>query len=608
MMSVKSVSLPTSWWGSAATAAVTAAVTAAAMCVSAAPAQAVVGQGASTPAYARVVPATGGFSGGSWGDPAADSLSKDAYGTYQAAKDPGSLYTVEKAIGARGLWAKHDASGKPLTGQGVSVAVLDSGIGQVDGLDGTGKVTYGPDLSIEGNGVLTQQDTFGHGTFMAGIIAARGTTSLSAKLSSAPANVQLGVAPDAGLLAMKLATTDGSVDVSQVIAALDWVTQHPVLPDGTRVRVINLSYGTDSAQDYLADPLAAAAENAWQHGIVVVTSGGNGGPDAGRLSDPAIDPYVIAVGATDSDARLDGWAADHTAVASFSQVGSTDRHVDLVAPGTSLVSARTPGSFVDVHNPSGLVAGDASGTLFRGSGTSEAAAVVSGSVALLLQAYPTLTPDQVKFALTSSADPLKHAGPIAAGAGTLDLGEALDTASHLIGTNKTATTLQAAAVQTFPSSTGQGSIDAARAGSVLVDPHGNELSGEIDVQGNVWDATAWWQATSTLSAWVGGKWLGVTWTGDDWLPASDGLSANRWSANRWSANRWSDANWDSNRWSANRWSSYNWSANRWSANRWSANRWSANRWSANRWSANRWSANRWSGSDWSSLWSDSTES
>ena len=63
---------------------------------------------------------------------------------------------------------------------------------------------------------------------------------------------------------MKLATTDGSVDVSQVIAALDWVTQHPVLPDGTRVRVINLSYGTDSAQSYLADPLAAAAENAWR--------------------------------------------------------------------------------------------------------------------------------------------------------------------------------------------------------------------------------------------------------------------------------------------------------------------------------------------------------
>src|SRR5450631_3388867 len=574
MMSVKSVSLHATWWGSAATAAITAAVTAAAMCVSAAPAQAVVGQGAPAPSHATVVPTTGGFSAGSWGDPAADTVSSDAAGTYQAAKDPGSLYTVEKAIGARGLWAKRDASGKSLTGQGISVAVLDSGISQVDALDGTGKVTYGPDLSIEGNGVLTQEDTFGHGTFMAGIIAGRGTTSPSTKLSSAPADVQLGVAPDAGLLAMKLATTDGSVDVSQVIAALDWVTQHPVLPDGTSVRVINLSYGTNSAQAYLADPLAAAAENAWHHGIVVVTSAGNSGSDNARLTDPAIDPYVIAVGATDSDAKVDGWAADHTSVASFSQVGSTRRHVDLVAPGTSLVSARAPGSFVDVNNPSGLVSGDDGGTLFRGSGTSEAAAVVSGSVALLLQAYPTLTPDQVKFALTSSADPVKLVGPIAGGAGTLDLAGALDTASHLTGTTKTAANLRVAAAQTFPRSTGQGSIDAARAGSVLVDVDGKDLSGEIDVQGTVWNAADWWQATSTLSAWKGGKWLGVTWTGDDWLPASDGLSSNRWSSNRWSSNRWSDANWDSNRWSSNRWSSYSWSSNRWSGSDWSDSTWS----------------------------------
>src|SRR6185436_17287068 len=167
----------------------------------------------------------------------------------------------------------------------------------------------GPDLSIEANGVLTQQDTFGHGTFMAGIIAGRGTAGPSSGLPAALASVQLGVAPDAKLLALKLATTNGSTDVSQVIAALDWVTQHPVLPDGTRVRVINLSYGANSAQSYLADPLVAAAENAWRHGIVVVTSAGNDGSEHGRLTDPAIDPYVIAVGATDPKGKIDGWAA-----------------------------------------------------------------------------------------------------------------------------------------------------------------------------------------------------------------------------------------------------------------------------------------------------------
>jgi serine protease AprX len=514
-----------------------------------------------------------GFSAGKWGDPAADSLSKDAYGKNQAEKDPGSLYTVEKAVGARDLWGKVDGSHRPLTGQGVSVALLDSGVSQVAGLAGAAKVTYGPDLSIEGNGVLEHQDTFGHGTYMAGIIAGRGADNPSSDLPGAPANVQLGVAPDASLLALKLATTDGSTDVSQVIAALDWVTQHPVMPNGTRVRVINLSYGTDSAQSYLADPLAAATENAWRHGIVVVTSAGNNGSDRGRLTDPAIDPYVIAVGATDSSNKVDGWAHDRTKAASYSQVGSAGRHVDLVAPGTSLVSARAPGSFIDVNNPSGLVSGDVSGRLFRGSGTSQAAAVVSGSVALLLQAQPSLTPDQVKYALTSSAAPVKNGSVTAVGAGTLDLGKALETANHLVSTDKNMAAMQAAAVQTFPYSTGQGSIEAARGGSVLVDADGRDIVGEIDVQGNPWNPADWWKATSTLSAWSGGSWLGATWTGDSWVPGTSDLSSARWSSARWSSARWSSARWSSTRWTSARWSSARWSSARWSSTRWTSLNW-----------------------------------
>ena len=557
--------LCTTGWGVAAVVAATVVAT----CVPAGPVPVVVGEGVSASSGAVVVSTTSGFDGGKWGDPTADAVSKDSYGKNQAEKDPGSLYTVEKAIGARGLWGKKDKSGRNLTGQGVAVAVLDSGVASVAGMDSAGKVTYGPDLSIEANGALTQQDTFGHGTFMAGIIAGRGATNPSSDLPTAPANVQLGVAPDASLLAVKLASTDGSVDASQVIAALDWVTQHPVLPDGTRVRVINLSYGTDSAQTYLADPLAAAAENAWRHGIVVVTSAGNNGSDNGRLSDPAIDPYVIAVGASDSAHRLDGWTRDHTTVASYSEVGSADRHVDLVAPGTSLVSVRAPGSLIDVNNPSGLVSGDVSGQLFRGSGTSQAAAVVSGSVALLLQAYPNLTPDQVKYALTYGIGAVTNSSSIAAGAGTLNLSKALDTASHLSGTDNTATTLRAAAVQSFANSTGQGSIDAARGGSVLVDSAGNDLTGEVDVQGNTWDPATWWQATSTLSSWSGGQWLGATWAGDDWAATSGGLSSSRWSSSRWSSSRWSTAGWSSSRWSSSRWSSSRWSSSRWSDSFWS---------------------------------------
>jgi serine protease AprX len=537
------------------------------MCVPAAQATAAVAAVPVPPS--AVLTLHSGFSscGDNWGDREEDAMSEDANGEYSAVQDPGSLYTVGKAIGARGLWSKEDKNERNLTGQGIGVAVLDSGVSPVAGLDGSGKITYGPDLSIEGNGVQLHKDTFGHGTYMAGIIAGRGTTASSYRLDSASANTQLGVAPDAKILAMKLATRDGSTDVSQVIAALDWVTQNPVRPDGTRIRVINLSYGTNSAQSYLDDPLAAAAENAWNHGIVVVTSAGNDGSLTGRLTNPAINPFVIAVGATDNNKNLTGWAYDNATAARYSQVGTADRHADLVAPGTSIVSNRAPGSFIDEEFPEGRVAGDVTGTLFRGSGTSQSAAVVSGSVALLLQAYPNLTPDQVKYVLTSSADPVTKGSTLSTGAGTLDLAAAYATASRMVGNGPTATAHRAASVQSFAKSTGQGSIDAARGGAVVIDVAGNELTGEIDVQGTPWRPAAWWAATSGTTSWARGKWMGTTWTGDTWA------TSTRWSASRWSASRWSTADWSSSTWTASRWSASRWSASRWSSSMWATRYW-----------------------------------
>jgi serine protease AprX len=546
-------------WGAAATAV----LTASALCIPATQAQVVAGAGVSTGAGTQVARTSDFSSRTGWGSPQADKVSKDPTGTYKAALDPGSLYSVGNGIGARGLWAKADASNRVLTGQGVSVALLDSGVRRIGSLSGSGKVTDGPDLSIEGNGLLSQQDTYGHGTFMAGIIAGRGTTGLSSGLAVAPADVQLGVAPDAKVLSMKLATTDGSTDVSQVIAALDWVTQNPIMRDGTRVRVINLAYGTSSSQSYLVDPVAAAAENAWRHGIVVVTSAGNDGSSTGRLTNPAIDPYVIAVGASDNHLNASGWSSDTTTAADFSQVGSTTRSVDLIAPGKSLTSLRAPGSFIDVNNPLGRIDGDVSGTLFRGSGTSQAAAVVSGSVALLLQAYPKLTPDQVKYALTSSAHVILNGSKATVGAGTLDLAKALIVAGTLSGTSPSSLLSQQAAVQAFPVSTGLGSIDAARGGSFLVDAAGVPLTGEIDAQGNPWRPAFWWRETSKLSAWSGGKWLNATWTGSTWSTSST------WASSRWSSSRWSTANWSSATWTTARWSSSRWSDALWSDYFWS---------------------------------------
>jgi len=510
-----------------------------------------------------------------WGDVLADAAAKDPLnGVYDPKRDAGSLFSVTTGIGARSVWNQKDASGRAVTGQGVTVAVLDSGVAAVPGLDGAGKVFRGPDLSLEANSVLPlSPDTFGHGTHLASIIAGEDvvkTDPKSGALSAGDATKQLGVAPDAQVLALKLASTDGSTDVSQVIAGLDWVTQHQHT-GGMDVRVVNLSFGTDSVQPYQVDPLAAAAENAWRAGIVVVVSGGNAGADAGGLTDPAIDPYVIAVGAADAGGAVGGWKTP--TVASYSSVGTTQRHVDLLAPGRSIAGFRDPGSFVDVTNPQGRIAGDTSGRLFRGSGTSQAAAVVSGAAALLVQAQPSLTPDAVKAALVGTATPLPGVSALAGGAGELNVAAAVN------AVNKAATAgLLGAARQSFPAATGTGSLDGARGSSHLRDPWtGAVLSGEVDVQGNPWNGGDWAASSAQGTSWRGGSWRGEVWTGDY-------ATATGWQSARWSSARWSDTSWDSARWSSARWSDASWDSARWSSARWSDASWDSARWSSARWS------------------------
>jgi serine protease AprX len=372
------------------------------------------------------------------------------------------------------------------------------------------------------------------------------------------------VAPDAGLLSVKLGTRDGSTDVSQVIAGLDWVVQHRN-DNGMRIRVINLSYGTESTQPYLLDPLAAAVENAWQHGMVVVVSGGNDGNAAAGLTDPALDPYVIAVGASDPQGKVEGW--NKPVVASFSSHGTAARHVDLIAPGTSIAALRDPGSYVDVNYPEGLIDGDTNGRLFRGSGTSQAAAVVSGSVALLLQADPELTPDQVKAALTGSAD--KVSGDVLdVGAGELDVKAAL-AAARSINAGPAAATSQTK--QVFAPSTGLGSLDLARGGGNLVDPDtGIALTGEVDVQNEPWIPADWRAASVDGTSWDGGTWNGASWTGDGW---NSGNTA--WINSAWSGANWAGADWSSLSWSGARWTGARWTGARWTGARWTGARWTA---------------------------------
>ncbi|MEJ7585521.1 MAG: S8 family serine peptidase, partial [Acidimicrobiales bacterium] len=391
---------------------------------------------------------------------------------WQAEQGLGSLSFVREVAGVRDAWNTSDARGRKVTGKDVGVALIDSGVTPVPGLDDDG-LDNGPDLSLESPADnLRYLDTFGHGTHMAGIISGR----------------DVGVAPDSKLLSLKVATSDGATDVSQVIAALDWVVQHRHEP-GLDIRVINLSFGTQSTQDYRLDPLAYAVEAAWRKGIVVVISAGNDGNTTERLSDPAIDPYVIAVGAADQNgtkARRDDRVAD------FSSRGSAARGPDLVAPGRSLVSLRVPGSAIDQEHPSARVA-STPGTaprFFRGSGTSQSAAFVTGVVALLLQQRPELSPDHVKALLTESADTIPATDRRLQGAGLIDVKAAVSAPTPT------------GAVQQWPPATGAGSLEAARGASHVVDPEdGTLLTGEQDIFGQTWDGRSWAEAS-----WAGRSW------------------------------------------------------------------------------------------------------
>ena len=230
------------------------------------------------------------------------------------------------------------------------------------------------------------------------------------------------MAPDARIISLKVANADGGTDVSQVIAAIDWVVQH-AHDDGLNIRVLNLSYGTNGAQAYTVDPLAFAAEQAWKHGITVVAAGGNDGfqrkkrSRVGRSRHRPV-PDRSRFGRHERDPEPERRRGGELLPRGPKKVGP--RSVDLVAPGAHVQGLRVPNSFIDANNPKGVI----SDRYFRGSGTSESTAITTGAVALILQKYPDATPDQVKKSLTSSAAPINGTAQ-AIGAGELQLGPAL---------------------------------------------------------------------------------------------------------------------------------------------------------------------------------------
>jgi serine protease AprX len=418
-----------------------------------------------------------------------------------------------------------------IDGSGVTVAMIDTGVSRVADLGD--RVVARVDFTPGGDG----DDAYGHGTHLAGVIAGDG---------SASGGKWRGVAPGARLVSVKVAGADGSTDVSVVIAALQWVVTHR---SQYGVKVLNLSFGTDSLQPYALDPLNAAVERAWAAGIAVVVSSGNRGP--GTVNKPGDDPFVITVGAADLKQTVE---RQDDEVAPFSSYGRTPdgfERPDLVAPGTTIVATRDAGSTIDQAHPDAVV----DGTYFKGTGTSQAGAIVSGVAALLYQANPSLKPNAVKSILMGStfrASQYRAGG----GAGMLDAAGALQNLGSGEWTNGG-----------LVRSVGFGSLEASRGrfhvhADLNHDGQLDPVSGEQDVLGAPWDSTSW-----SSTSWSSTSWSSTSWSS---LIAENG----GWASTSWSSTSWSGMYWSSNSWSSTSWSSTSWSSTSWSSTSWSSAAWS----------------------------------
>jgi serine protease AprX len=313
-------------------------------------------------------------------------------------------------------------------GSGIGVAIIDSGITSWhDDLAGSGlgnqRVARFVDLV---NGRPTPYDDNGHGTHVAGIIAGDGHDSYGGRA---------GIAPGVNLVALKVLDEQGAGHISDVIAALDWVVANRT---AYNLRVVNLSVGAPVVSSYWSDPLTLAAKAAVDAGVVVVAAAGNLGKNAegqiqhGAITAPGNAPWVLTVGAS---SHMGTVARYDDQMASFSSRGPTAvdfaAKPDIVAPGVGIVSLSDPTSLFYSRKASFLLPGSRSTAYLPYlslSGTSMAAPVVTGTVALMLQANPALTPNAVKAILEFTAQVYQGYGFLTQGAGFLNARGAVELA------------------------------------------------------------------------------------------------------------------------------------------------------------------------------------
>ncbi|MEM9038094.1 MAG: S8 family serine peptidase [Actinomycetota bacterium] len=392
-------------------------------------------------------------------------------------------------------------------GEGIDVALIDTGVSPVAGLD-DGRVLHGPDLSNEGHiPELAYLDSYGHGTHLAGIIA-----------GDRAGNV--GFAPEARIISVKVAGRDGITTVPQVVAAIDWVVEHRDR-DGLNIRVLNLSLGLSGVPDHEGDLLSAAVERAWDAGIFVVVAAGNDGHTQDHLDSPAISPFILAVGASDTTSgRRATWT-----IPAWSATGNGERDPDLVAPGRSIASYRVPGSTIDQLAPGARFGDD----LFLGSGTSQSAAVATGVAARLLSVLPEMTNEDLKATLSS-------------GTRNIDAPRSRGGGGYLDGQRTINRIYMWVPQQLHRRAAGEG--------QGILAPSGATWSG------GQWNGATWSGATWSGAVWSGGTWSGATWSGATWSGAT-------WSGATWSGATWSGATWSGATWSGATWSGATWSGAGW---------------------------------------------
>ncbi len=357
-----------------------------------------------------------------------DALTRDPSFAHISADAPvaADMAITNKVTGASAVW--QGTSGllgiggtAGYNGAGVTVAVVDSGIAAHTALD-TRVISHVNMVSFEP--ATTNGDPYGHGTHVAGIIA--GNTTAAKYVTTAFAG---GTAPAVKLVDVRVLGSTGVGYTSDVIAGIDWAVANR---SKYGIRVINLSLGHAVSEPAAIDPLCQAVARAVNAGVVVIASAGNygvtstGAPVLGGISSPGNSPYAITVGAIDTKGTVD---RSDDVVAEYSSKGPTKYDLavkpDVVAPGTRIVSLESQSSYLSTHYPQWHIAGSGKNAYFRLSGTSMSTPVVSGGIALLLNAVPGLSTSQVKVALQMGARWMPKAGLVASGAGSVDFPESL---------------------------------------------------------------------------------------------------------------------------------------------------------------------------------------